>query len=454
MISMQLSRVAPLLGAELVGEDCRFSSVSSDSRSIAAGELFVALKGPNFDGHDYLEAARAHGAVAALVERTPPAGLSALVVEDTRIGLGDLARIWRGQSQAPLIALTGSNGKTTVKEMIAAILSQRGEVLATRGNLNNDVGLPLTLLRLQEQDFAVVEMGANNPGEIGYLSRIALPDIALITNAGRAHLEGFGSLAGVAKAKAEILEGLKADGCFVLNADDAWADLWRERAGRHRLTSFGVKHKADVSSPLDGLTLDWSEAGFVSRFPVSTPDGGGDIELKLAGNHNRLNALAAIAAAQQAGASWRDIETGLASLEPVPGRLQPLAGRHGVGLINDAYNANPDSVKAAIDLLATAPGRRYLVLGELAEMGQGASGMYREIGEYARHSGIDRVYALGGAAGVVAEYGPQGDSLSSLEQLIERLDHELRPGDYVLVKGSRVAAMERVVKALRMEGRD
>lgn len=453
MIAVRLAALCTPLQAELIGGDVEFSSVSTDTRSLAPGDLFVALKGPNFDGHDYLETARESGAAAVMVSRPPPVGLSGLLVKDTRVGLGRLARHWRELSHAPLIAVTGSNGKTTVKEMIAAILGRSGPVLATRGNYNNDVGLPLTLLRLQEQQFAVVEMGANNPGEIAYLSRIAAPDIALITNAGRAHLEGFGTLEGVARAKSEILEGLKPGGCFVVNADDPWAPFWRERAGAHPVQTFGVENPADVTSPADAMTLQWSDAGFVSRFPVSTPRGGGEIQLKLAGNHNRMNALAAITATLAVGAGWEEIQSGLASMEPVPGRLQPLPGRNGVGLINDTYNANPDSVTAAIDMLATAPGRRYLVLGELAEMGAGAASYYREIGEYAGKSGIDRVYALESAGQAVSMLGQRGRRFASIQQLIDCLKLELQPGDRVLMKGSRIASMERVVAALGA-GRD
>ena len=452
MIAFTLSRLCMPLAGELIGCDTEFRAVSTDTRTIAPGDLFVALKGPNFDGHDYLEKAAECGAAAAIVSRPAPAGLSALIVKDTRIALGRLAALWRKQCIAPLIAVTGSNGKTTVKEMIAAILGRRGKVLASSGNYNNDIGLPLTLMRLQEQDYAVVEMGANKSGEIANLSNIAAPDTVVITNAGRAHIEGFGSLEGVARAKSEILEGLRADGCFVLNADDPWADFWRARAGSHRVKSFGVVHPADVTSPRDALTLQWSESGFVSRFPVSTPDGEGEIRLALAGSHNRMNALAAIAAAQTAGADWDDIQTGLALLKPVPGRLQPLAGDNGIGIINDSYNANPDSVKAAIDMLATAPGRRWLVLGELAEMGEDGSAFYRELGEYANRSGIDRLYALGNAGQAAAMLGESGATFTTRQQMIDRLRAELRPGDRVLVKGSRSAAMERVVQALCVEG--
>jgi UDP-N-acetylmuramoyl-tripeptide--D-alanyl-D-alanine ligase len=333
--------------------------------------------------------------------------------------------------------------------MIAAILGQRSRVLATRGNLNNDIGLPLTLLRLQEHDCAVVEMGANHAGEIGYLSSIARPDVALLINAGRAHLEGFGSLQGVAEAKCEIIDGLKSGGCFIYNRDDPWAELWRRRAEGLRTLGFGCGEGAEIRSPAESLRLEWRDGRFFSRFHVTTPNGEGELEIALAGAHNRMNALAAIAAVQQLGAGWEDIREGLAAIRPVPGRLQPLAGRGGFGVIDDSYNANPDSVVAAVDVLATAPGRRFLVLGELREMGAGGGDLYRELGEYARRGGIDGLLTLGGSAADAAlAFGTQGEAYDALEPLLERLGNLLREGDQVLIKGSRAAAMERVVESL------
>jgi UDP-N-acetylmuramoyl-tripeptide--D-alanyl-D-alanine ligase len=332
--------------------------------------------------------------------------------------------------------------------MIASILAGLGSVLATRGNLNNEIGLPLTLLRLQEQAYAVVELGASRAGEIGYLSRIAQPDVALINNAGAAHLEGFGSLEGVARAKGEIISGLAREGHFVFNADDAWAPLWRELAEGHPIRSFGSRQPADVWSPPGALELRWTEAGFVSRFPVTTPQCELEIEFCLAGEHNRMNALAAIAAAQLLGAEPEQMRAGFERLEPVKGRLQPLRGRDGISLIDDSYNANPDSVAAAIRVLATAPGRRFLVLGELAELGPGAKRLYREIAELARSAGIDRLYTVNGA-GLAGEcFGAGGSVFPSQARLIEGLQQDLRAGDRVLVKGSRRAGMERVIAAL------
>lgn len=447
MIAFTLAEMAQAIHARHLGDDGRFSAVSTDTRSLAAGDLFVALKGPNFDGHDYLPQALAKGAVAAVVERQMPVNCPQLVVADTRIALGEMAAEWRLKSTAQVIAVTGSNGKTTVKEMIAAILAQQGRVLATRGNLNNDIGLPLTLMGLQDEDFAVVEMGANHPGEIGYLSKIARPDVALLNNACRSHLEGFGDLEGVAKAKSEIVSGLAETGCFVFNADDNYAPFWGGVAAGRRICTFGIQQPADVSSP-GRLELQWHAQGFSSRFAVLTPNGELDIELTLAGEHNRMNALAAIAAALQVGVSEQSIVNGLASMRPIRGRLQPRQGRQGVWLIDDSYNANPDSVGAAIEVLAQAPGRRFLVLGELGELGSGTEGFYRELGARAQAAGIEHLYAVG-KAGVASEQLAQGGvSFASRESLLERLQQQLRPGDRVLVKGSRSAGMEKVISVL------
>ncbi len=448
MIQFSLSALKDPLDARQIGADASFSAVSTDTRTLARGELFVALKGPNFDGHDYLESARDRGVAGAIVSREPPVEVASLLVPDTRIALGKLAALWRQRSGAKLVAITGSNGKTTVKEMVASILRHRGTVLATKGNFNNDIGLPLTLLKLQDQDFGVVEMGANHSGEIDLLSRIACPDVALLNNAGRAHLEGFGDLEGVARAKGEILAGLRPGGCFVYNADDRWAGLWKTLAGDHKTLSFGVGSGADVSSPRQGLALEWSDSGFLSRFLVQTPVGNTEIKLSLAGEHNRMNALGAIAAALAAGVDLEEIKEGLVELKPVRGRLEPLSGDGGIGLIDDSYNANPDSVMAAIDVLATAPGRRVLVLGELAEMGEGGAGYYHDIGRYAKASGIEMVFALGAARLVLPEFGGGGFGDAAREQLVVNLKRHLRAGDRVLIKGSRSAAMEYVIDAL------
>ncbi len=449
MICFSLAEAAELLDGSVLGADVRFCSVSTDSRTLPEGALFVALQGPNFDGHAYLEQARARGAVAAMVSRRLDTGLPQLQVADTRLGLGRLAAGWRQASRAGVVAVTGSNGKTTVKEMIAAILSRQGRTLATTGNLNNEIGLPLTLLRLQDETYAVVELGANHPGEIGYLSDIARPDVALLNNAGSAHLEGFGSLEGVARAKAEILSGLAADGVFLFNADDRWAGLWRELAAGRRLCTFGMHRAADVSSPEAAIETRWSESGFFSRFPVTTPGGEVEIDLPLAGRHNRMNALAAIAAAQLMGADLQQIRDGLLGLRPVTGRLQPVAGTGGVRVIDDSYNANPDSVSAAIAVLATAPGRRFLVLGDLAELGPEAERLHEAVGRQACDAGIERLCCLGGLSRAAARgFGAGAQWFPDHDSLIATLKGQLTQGDTVLIKGSRSARMEQVVKAL------
>ncbi len=448
MIQFSLSTAGAGMNAQHIGADALFSAVSTDTRTLAEGELFVALAGPHFDGHDYLQLAHERGAAGAMVDRDVVTELPLLQVDDTLKGLGALSSLWRQACSAPVVAVTGSNGKTTVKEMIAAILSRRGEVLATQGNLNNHIGMPLTLLRLQEQAYAVVEMGANNPGEIACLSSIAQPDVAVLTNAGRAHLEGFGTLEGVARAKGKIIAGLAADGCFVFNADDKWAGLWLELAGDRQICSFGVEHAADISSRKEAYQIDWNDHGFIARFPVTTPAGELEIELALAGQHNRMNALAAIGAAQAVGAEGDEIIQGLASLKPIKGRLQPLAGVNGVGLIDDSYNANPDSVGAAIAVLSSAPGRRFLILGEMAEMGSGEAAFYQELGLLALESGIDHLYAVGAAGAAANAFGAGGVSFESREALVDSLLKTLQQGDKVLVKGSRSAAMELVINRL------
>jgi len=449
MISFLLTDIAKPLNGHVVGADVRFMSVSTDSRTLSEGDLFVALQGPNFDGHEYLNQAQAQGAAAAMVSRQIAVDLPQLQVADTRLGLGELAAHWRQASRAEVVAVTGSNGKTTVKEMIAVILSRQGRTLATLGNLNNDIGLPLTLLRLQDEAYAVVEMGANHPGEIKYLSDIAQPNIALLNNAGSAHLEGFGSHEGVARAKAEIISGLAEDGVFVFNADDPWAGLWRELAAERATCTFGMQVEADVSSPESAIEMHWNETGFCSRFLVKTPVGEVEIDLPLVGRHNRMNALAAIATTQLMGVSLQQIRAGLISLQPVPGRLQPRVGAGGVRIIDDSYNANPDSVMAAIAVLSTAPGRRFLVLGDLAELGRESEQLHEMLGQQAREAGIEQLCCLGELSrAAVSGFGAGAAWFQDHDSIIRALKERLTEGDTVLIKGSRSARMELVVNAL------
>ena len=449
MSALNLSDLAAMVDGRLIGVDRPFDGVSTDTRNLRAGELFVALQGPNFDGHDYLQAADEQGAAGALVEHVGDTTLSMVEVADSLRGLGQLGRRWRLRSPARVVGITGSNGKTTLKEMTAAILARRGAVLATRGNLNNEIGVPLTLTRLRDEPFAVIEMGANHPGEIDYLSGLVRPDVAVLNNAGRAHLEGFGSIEGVARAKAEIIHGLQPGGVFVFNADDHFAGLWAGLAVQHECLSFGVAAVADISSPPGAYEVVWQGGGFQARFPVICRQGEIEVRLQLAGEHNRMNALAAIAASLAAGAGLADA-VALAGLEPVPGRLCPLAGLGGARVIDDSYNANPDSVLAALRVLSAAPGRRTLVLGDLAELGSDVERLHRLIGEQAGEFGIERLLTVGEFSGHAGRsFSGEHRHYADQEALANELTEDLSQEDSVLIKGSRSARMEAVVERLR-----
>ena len=450
MSRLQLSDLAELVDGRLFGMDTVFDGVSTDTRTLQGGQLFVALRGPNFDGHEFVGEAVRRGAAGALVEARPDAPIGSVQVADTRIGLGRLAHGWRMGCRAKVVGLTGSNGKTTLKEMIAAILAEHGAVLATQGNLNNDIGVPLTLCRLRDEPFAVVEMGANHAGEIDYLTRLVRPDVAVLNNAGRAHLEGFGSLEGVARAKAEILNGLATDGLFVYNGDDRFADLWRGLAGSRRRRSFGVREPADVSSPDGEYSVVWQRDHFEARFPVICEAGEIEIGLRLAGEHNRMNALAAVAASLEVGATLGSCAQALAGIEPVPGRLCPVRGVNGARVIDDSYNANPDSVLAALRVLVSAPGRRTLVLGDLAELGADAAALHRQIGEQVSAAGIDRLLTVGRLSAVAGE-AFLGEHRHFVDRavLADALSAELGDEDSVLVKGSRSARLDELVGSLR-----
>ena len=442
-----LSQVAQTLGARMIGADVALTAVSTDTRGVAAGQLFIALRGARFDAHDFLDQAVASGAAALLVadESKLPAGVSALVVDDTLLALGRLAAAWRAQFSLPLIAVTGSNGKTTTKEMIAAILkAQFGDaVLATRGNLNNDIGLPITLLGLNATHrAAVVEMGMNHPGEIAYLTPIGAPTVALVTNAQRAHLEGMGDLDEVAREKGSVFVGMPANGVAVINADDRYAPTWREMAGAHAVCTFGIDHVADVSGKV-------RQHGLETALQLSAPEGEAEIRLSIPGRHNARNAVAAAAACLAAGLPLAAVVAGLESFAGVKGRLQRRAGIKGAEILDDTYNANPDSVRAGIDVLAATIGRKLLVLGDMGEIGD-ASGQYHdEIGGYAKSQGIDRLYALGDAAQqAVRNFGEGAKHFCNVEKLIAAVDKELGPETTVLIKGSRFMKMERVADAL------
>lgn len=443
MMAMQLSEAAEVLDSRYTPADVAFRGVSTDSRKLETGSLFFALQGPNFDGHEFLGEAQQQGAAAAAVSRQCRTELPLLEVSDTRLALGSLAMYWRSKFSIPVIAITGSNGKTTVRAMVEAILARCGQTLSTQGNLNNDIGLPLTLARLGADDkFAVLEMGANHPGEIAYLAGIAQADIAVVTNAGPAHLEGFGNLEGVAKAKGELFAGLDRDAVAVINADDEFAHLWREMAGHCRIVDFGLTAGAAVHAGWHGDTRG-------SDVRIVTGQGEIEVHLSLPGKHNVMNALAACAAAQAAGASLEDVRDGLASMSAVAGRFNIHQLPGDVTLIDDTYNANPESLQVALDVLAQARGETWLVLGDMGELGAGESALHRNAGRQARAAGISRLYTLGELSRqAVTTFNGQGRAFSTLNELLAALRNDMTSPLHILVKGSRRIRMERVVEAL------
>lgn len=449
---MELVEAARAVGGEVRGANVRFAAVSTDSRALHDGALFVALRGERFDGHDFVEAAGGAGAAAALVNADwaaahPDVGLPLVVAADARKALGQLAAAWRARFAIPLVALTGSNGKTTVKEMLASILREATgnpeTVLATQGNLNNDIGVPLMLLRLRgHHRFAVIEMGMNHAGEIAYLTGLARPSVALVTNAGQAHIEFLGSVEAIARAKGEIFDGLRADGVAVLNADDAHVSLWREQVANHRVIDFGLDHPAAVSAAVTAL-------GDGAELALRLPHGECRARLSVPGAHNVRNALAAAAAAAALGIAPEAIGRGLTQFRGVAGRLAVVQGIKGAVLIDDTYNANPQSMRAALAVLAGKAGRRIFVMGDMGELGADAPAMHRGVGEAARELGVDALFAMGEQSkAAVAAFGGAGRWYERLEDLLADLERELEPGVTVLVKGSRFMRMERVVRSL------
>nr|WP_294841313.1 UDP-N-acetylmuramoyl-tripeptide--D-alanyl-D-alanine ligase [uncultured Methylotenera sp.] len=444
---MMLSEAATALGVQHIGTDVQFSSVGSDSRNIVAGQLFVALKGANFDGNAFAQEALKLGAVAVLVSDASVQATPRIVVADTRLALGELAKYWRQKFDMPVVAVTGSNGKTTTKEMLSAILSVvangKASVHATYGNLNNDIGVPLTLFKMQPQHkYAVVEMGMNHLGEIDYLTHIAQPDVALINNAGIAHIGELGSRDNIAKAKGEIFAGLKPNGVAVINADSDYADYWKSLNPQRKIVTFGLNKPADVSAryqELDGYAKVVLAAG-------------GDevsVQLNVQGEHNISNALAAAAAAYALGVALTDIGRGLESFSGVYGRLERKAGINSAVVIDDTYNANPDSMKAAIKVLAKLAGKKILVLGDMGELGADAKEMHAEVGAYAKAAGLTTLYCLGNLSVEMARsFGQGAEHFNSPESIAQVVLPALEQGVTVLVKGSRFMQMERVVNLL------
>lgn len=441
--TMKLSQVAQILGTEFVGEDVLVKGISTDTRTLQGGELFIALRGENFDANEFALKAVQQGAIACVTEKIVEGVDNCVIVDDTRIALAKLARAWRAQFAIPVIAVTGSNGKTTVKEMIAAILGQQGNVLATQGNFNNDIGVPLTLFRLDEKhDSAIIEMGANHPGEIAYLVAIANPDVGIVNNAAAAHLEGFGSLEGVARTKGEMFAGLSENATAIINADDQFFSLWKEMAGSRKKICFGLGSNTDV-------TTQWEAGSNGSELSVATPEQSFTVQLPLPGKHNVMNALAAIAACMAAGIPVNTIKAGLESMQPVKGRLQLKQGVNGSQVIDDTYNANPASLSVALDVLKSFSGQHFLALGDMGELGEESQVLHEEAGKQAKESGVQRLFTLGPLAEFSCKaFGQGAESFQKHEDMIDVLKTELHEQITLLVKGSRSMQMEKIVEAV------
>jgi UDP-N-acetylmuramoyl-tripeptide--D-alanyl-D-alanine ligase len=444
---LSFSQLTTVLDARLVGADCTFEGVSIDSRAIGAGQLFVALTGPRFDGHDYLDQVAAKGAVGALVEHeVPGSALPQLVVLDTRKALAQLGALNRNTFvDRPVAGITGSSGKTTVKEMLASILRTRGPVLATRGNLNNELGVPLTLLELgPEYSAAVIEMGASGVGEIAFTVSLTKPHVALITNAGTAHVGEFGGPEKIVEAKGEILEGLDSFGVAVLNKEDKAFPIWTARARGRQITSFAV---ADQTADFYAQELVLDARG-CPGFILCSPKGSAPVQLNLLGAHNVANALAAAAAGHAMGIELAGLVAGLNAVQPVKGRTVAQIGAHGVRVIDDTYNANPSSINAAVDILTGFAGRTVLVLGDIGELGAWAEQGHRDVGAYAAGK-VSALYAVGPLMlHAVNAFGEHAHHFATQADLITALRAEQNSQTTILIKGSRSAAMENVVAAL------
>jgi UDP-N-acetylmuramoyl-tripeptide--D-alanyl-D-alanine ligase len=443
---MSLARASQVLSGTLQGEDSTFTSVSTDTRSLKPGALYFALTGENFDGHNFIEKAQQAGAVAAVVSAANADNFSLprIQVSDTRKALGRLAAAWRQDFRGAVIGVTGSNGKTTVKEMIAAILAKQGDVLATQGNFNNDIGLPLTLLSMDlTEKFAVIEMGANHHGEIAGLTKITRPDVAIITNAGPAHLEGFGSIKGVAEAKGEIYSGLTEKGIAIINADDVYADNWLSLCEGRKIIRFALDNDA---AEVKG---EWKATGSGSLLNIRAANQQCDIKLLLAGRHNAMNALAAAAAAMAVGISLEDVKNALSEFEPVKGRLNICRTDAGMCVIDDTYNANPASLDAGLNVLNDLPGEHWLVLGDMGELGDNTERLHFDVGVKASTSGVNRLLAIGeNSISAVKAFGNEAMHFKTHDELIGYLKTNMHSGLNILIKGSRYMKMEQVVEAL------
>lgn len=442
---MKLTKIAAILSTRLIGSDCEFTTININSRTLKSGELFIAIKGENFDGHDFVAQAKQAGAIAALVDHPVAVNIPQIIVPDTIHALGQLGKWKRNNINFPLIAVTGSSGKTTMRAMIASILSEVGPTLSSTKSFNNSIGVPLTLWQLSAQyKYGVLEIGANHFGEITPLVKMVRPQIAVITNAGPAHLEGFSSVDGVACAKGEILRGLTDDGIAVINADDKYFAYWQYLARPHRVVTFGMKNEADVM--LTDLRLnDEHQASFTlvlseASLPVNLP---------LLGAHNVLNALSAAAVAYTLGVDIQAIKVGLEKVEAVNQRLKMYNGFAGAKIIDDSYNAIPTAVIAALEVLARVTHKKIFVFGEMKELGTEVVAWHEQIGRLARDLKIDLLYAYGKNAPIVVEaFGANAYAFNDHDELVAALKPQMDEQTTVLVKGSRGSTMERVVEKI------
>lgn len=442
MIKMFLIETAKKLGYRLPSTDTQFQGISTDTRTIKPGNLFVAIKGEQFDGHDFISEAVKKGAVAILVSKTQETAVPQLVVNDTIEAFGQISTLWRNQFSIPFIGVTGSNGKTTLKNMIAAILraaSNDENVLATEGNLNNNIGVPIMLCRLSSKHrFAVLEMGMNHAGEIAYLTHLVKPHVAVVNNAAEAHLEGLKDVAGVAQAKGEIFQGLAENGTAILNCDDNHFQYWRSLVTKYKNLTFGLDHPADVSAT---ICEKW--------ITLKTPHGEIHVTLPLLGKHNVMNALAATAATAAIGIDLNVIKKGLESVTCAPGRMHQYMLASGTRVIDDTYNANPFSLQAAVNTIASLSGTKMVVLGDMKELGPDAKQLHFRAGEKIRAAGIQHLFTLGEMSAATAEgFGQSAQHFTDRAQLIAALQNHLNDYTTILIKGSRSMKMEKIVEAI------
>lgn len=450
MIMTTLSWIANQIDGTLEGQDCEVNAVSTDTRTLDSGSVYLALKGDNFDGHVFVESAANAGATAIIASEPVVTALPVIYVTDTKLALGKLGAAVKREIAPKTIAITGSSGKTTVKEMCAAILERRGSVLATDGNFNNDIGVPLTLLRLEKHhEYAVMELGANHLGEIAYTTNLVKPDVATIVNAAASHLEGFGSLLGVARAKSEIFKGLDDTGTAIVNVDSQFADFWQGKLKQKRVLTFSPnqKNEADFAAEDIIVGLDGCAA-----FHLCTDAGEAAIQLSIPGIHNVGNALVAAALTMQLGATLENVRDGLLAMKQVKGRLNVKTLSNHFRLLDDTYNANVASVNAAIDTLSSFSGINVLVLGDMKELGEKARFYHEQVGNYARSKGINYLYSLGVLSQSASTvFKDKGGHFTDIESLMQALEHDLQREQMdisILVKGSRSSKMERVVEAI------